>query len=176
VPVPENFDGDPPNTAAIEAAFMDADLDELIATSDAIGRSADEATALDGLLRGYMDVSSTPDLQPLIDMLNHARRAMVGPLERRGVGVEAVEGEEEGGEGGAAAQNRISGEITSREDVVRTLEKICEYYQRTEPASPVPLLLRRAQRVATMDFLEIIRNLTPSGVSEAEWFIGPAEE
>jgi type VI secretion system protein ImpA len=41
------------------------------------------------------------------------------------------------------------------------LDAICEYYSRTEPASPVPLLLKRARRLAEMSFLEIIGNLAP---------------
>ncbi len=174
--LPEDHEGDAPNTAAIEAAFMDADLDEIIATSDAITQSIEHVEAIDELLRGYIDVASTPDLAPLVDLLKHAHQAMVGPMERRGIGVEAIEGDEAAAEGGGAPQQRISGDITSREDVVRTLEKICEYYGRSEPASPVPLLLKRAQRLATMDFMEIVKDMTPSGVSEAQIIAGLTDE
>ncbi len=172
--LPENFDGDPPNAAAIDAAFMDADLDELIATHGAINIAIDQLEAIDALMREKVDVTYTPNLKPLSDMLATARAAMVGPMERRGIGVEPAD--ETGDEDGGTRQQRISGEVTSREDVVRSLDKICEYYQRAEPASPVPLLLRRARRLVTMDFMEIVRDLTPSGVSEAEWFRGPEEE
>jgi type VI secretion system protein ImpA len=39
----------------------------------------------------------------------------------------------------------------------------------------VPLLLQRAKRLVSKDFLEIIRDLTPSGVAEAE-LIGGVEK
>jgi type VI secretion system protein ImpA len=59
-----------------------------------------------------------------------------------------------------------SGEISRREDVIMMLERICGYYSRVEPSSPVPLLLRRAQRLVTMDFLEIVRDLADRGLAQ----------
>jgi type VI secretion system protein ImpA len=61
-----------------------------------------------------------------------------------------------------------SGSIRNRTDVIATLDRICEYYARAEPSSPIPLLLQRAKRLVNMDFMGIVRDLTPSGVSEAE--------
>jgi type VI secretion system protein ImpA len=60
------------------------------------------------------------------------------------------------------------GELSTRQDVVQQLERICEYYDRHEPSSPIPLLLRRAKRLVSQNFLTIIRDLTPSGLMEAE--------
>ena len=53
-------------------------------------------------------------------------------------------------------------QINSREDVVKTLAKIILFYTKNEPTSPVPIMLERAQRVATMDFKQIVQefNLT----------------
>jgi type VI secretion system protein ImpA len=61
---------------------------------------------------------------------------------------------------------RSSGEISRREDVVMMIERICAYYTRVEPSSPVPLLLRRAKRLVTMDFLEIVRDLADQGLAQ----------
>ena len=55
------------------------------------------------------------------------------------------------------------------------LDKICDYYQENEPSSPVPLLLKRAKRVATMTFLELLRELAPAGVEQAESLGGTSE-
>ena len=72
----------------------------------------------------------------------------------------------------------INGTIQSRQDVVRLLDRICEYYARTEPSSPLPFLLRRAQRLAEMDFLQIVDELTPAMRAQLEPIVGvkPAEE
>ncbi|HVZ33085.1 MAG TPA: type VI secretion system ImpA family N-terminal domain-containing protein, partial [Polyangiaceae bacterium] len=59
-----------------------------------------------------------------------------------------------------------TGDITRREDVIRTIERICAYYVRVEPSSPVPLLLQRAKRLVTMDFIEIVRDLADQGLAQ----------
>ena len=70
----------------------------------------------------------------------------------------------------------MTGEIRSREDVVRALDKICSYYERHEPSSPLPLLLQRCKRLATMSFIEIVREMVPDGLSQVEVIAGKREE
>ncbi len=53
------------------------------------------------------------------------------------------------------------GEIRNREDVVRILEKVCKYIERTEPTNPVSLIIRLAQTLMTKNFLEIIEAIPP---------------
>jgi type VI secretion system protein ImpA len=55
------------------------------------------------------------------------------------------------------------------------LDKICDYYERYEPSSPLPMLLKRAKRLATKSFLDILEDLTPDGVSQAR-IIGGVEQ
>lgn len=57
-----------------------------------------------------------------------------------------------------------SGSVTSRDDVVAMLELVCDYYQTSEPASPVPLLLRRAQRLVPLDFVALVQELARDGL------------
>ncbi len=61
------------------------------------------------------------------------------------------------GNGGVAIQ--IHGAIRSRDDVVTALDSICQYYDQVEPGSPVPFLLRRAQKLATMNFVQAVQEL-----------------
>ncbi len=174
--LPENFDGDPPNTATIDAAFMQCELDDLQATSAHVDSCVETLAALEATLAEKMEISQTPDFSQLSDALRAMRIAVNGGLERRGVAVEGVEGDDAGGEAGdAQPQQGISGTVQNREDVVRVIDQICEFYRRTEPSSPVPMLLQRAKRLVHMDFMEIIRDLAPSGVSEAEVLRGPEE-
>jgi len=60
------------------------------------------------------------------------------------------------------------GTIQSREDVRRALQRICEFYERNEPASPVPVLAKRAMKLVSMDFMQIVRDLLPDQVSTIE--------
>lgn len=57
--------------------------------------------------------------------------------------------------------------ITSREQVSEAVDLICGYFEINEPASPIPLLLKRAQRLLDKDFIEIIQDLAPEGMNQA---------
>jgi type VI secretion system protein ImpA len=67
-----------------------------------------------------------------------------------------------------------SGDIARREDVIMMIERICAYYVRVEPSSPVPLLLQRAKRLVTMDFLDIVRDLADQGLAQVGTVAGIA--
>ena len=56
------------------------------------------------------------------------------------------------------------------------IDKICEYFDRYEPSSPAPLLLKRAKRLATKDFMAILLDLTPGGVEQANLIFGTQDD
>src|SRR3546814_5801280 len=68
------------------------------------------------------------------------------------------------------------GEISSRDDVLRSLDRILAYYARQEPSSPLPVLLNRAKILVNADFATIVRNLIPDGMSQFENLRGPRSE
>ena len=71
---------------------------------------------------------------------------------------------------------RFSGEIKNRSDVIRAIDQICEYYRSAEPGNPVPLLLRRAQRLVDKDFMTLIEDLIPESVSQLANITGKKRE
>ncbi len=73
----------------------------------------------------------------------------------------------------APAAPRASAEISSREDVLRSLDRLLAYYARHEPSSPLPMLLKRAKGLVNADFETIVRNLIPDGMSQFETLRGP---
>ncbi|HEY2733855.1 MAG TPA: type VI secretion system protein TssA, partial [Polyangiales bacterium] len=73
-----------------------------------------------------------------------------------------------------AADGRGDAEaIRNRADIGRALDRICAYYEQHEPSSPVPILLRRAKRLSTMQFVDIVRELAPGGMAEIDTLRGP---
>lgn len=66
-----------------------------------------------------------------------------------------------------------NGKIQSRADVLRVLGEVCEYYRQVEPASPVPFIIKRAQRMVEMNFIEIINELTPDSITQVKVITGP---
>ncbi len=57
--------------------------------------------------------------------------------------------------------------IESREDVVKALDGIVDYYRRREPGSPVPVAIERAKRWVHMDFLAVLQDIAPDSIGEA---------
>ena len=98
-------------------------------------------------------------------------------LTQRGVGGGASEAEVSSesineAHGSQTSAQPMTGQINSQEDVIRVLDMACEYFKQHEPSSPVPLLLQRAKRLVAKDFMEILRDLTPAGVTQAEEISG----
>lgn len=98
------------------------------------------------------------------DMLEKSLRELLGalapflPVATGEVPAETATAAEPGSSPGPAAIT-VHGAIRSREDVVHALESICDYYEQVEPGSPVPYLLRRAQKIARMNFVEAVQEL-----------------
>ena len=153
---------EPPKQVQVDAAFRDAELQALQGNAAQVALALEHIGAVDRLLVDKVG-SQAPELKPLVLDLTEIKHVLGQQLAARGVGV--AEGD---GVGGAAKAAGGGGEINSREDVVLQLERLCEYYRRHEPSSPVPMLLRRAKRLVSKEFMDIIRDLTPGGVAEAE--------
>jgi len=170
----------PPDRSAIEAAFMDVDVEELKATAEAVDGAMSDAIAIERYVTEQVGAADAPSLQALHAVLKEAGHVLHERLSQRGVEMAAEEGvglEGEGLPGVAAATARpIGGEVASRDDVRQVLDKVCEYYRRSEPSSPVPLLLERAKRLVEKDFLEIINELAPDGLAQIKTIRGPVEE
>jgi type VI secretion system protein ImpA len=162
--------------SAIDGAFLDADTEVIRGRLESLQAGLASAQAAEAALTDAVGVSQAADFSPLTDVLKKMCRILEEQLHRRGDSVEAEEpsGEDQDGEDAPAAVARPAAaaapafdQVRSRQDVIRLLDKICEYYQEHEPSSPVPLLLKRAKRVATMTFMDLLRDLAPSGLDEA---------
>jgi type VI secretion system protein ImpA len=160
----------PPSSSQIQAAFQDTNSDELQKLSQAISDCAASSVKLDELLTNAVGSGKAADLSLLKDALNEIRKRLGGFLGE-------TPGEEAGAEGapaqaGGASAKAISGDIQSRQDVLRMFDKICQYYARSEPSSPVPFLVKRARRLAEKNFMEIIDDLNPDALEQINKITG----
>jgi type VI secretion system protein ImpA len=76
---------------------------------------------------------------------------------------------------GTAGGRGLAGEISSRDDVIRALDKICAYYARYEPSSPLPMFMERCKKLVSKSFIDIVRDLVPDALSQVEVFKGRDE-
>jgi type VI secretion system protein ImpA len=65
--------------------------------------------------------------------------------------------------------------LASREEVTRCIDLVIDFYDRTEPSSPIPHLARRIKRMVPMNFLELMEDLAPSGLKEFRLLAGVPE-
>ena len=66
--------------------------------------------------------------------------------------------------------------VDTRDEAAQVIEAATRYFERHEPSSPVPLLLRRAKRLINQDFVEILRDLAPDALVQAKNLGGPDDE
>ncbi|UVK41735.1 type VI secretion system protein TssA [Mesorhizobium sp. AR10] len=88
-----------------------------------------------------------------------------GPPVRNGHGAETMASYAEPSAG-------LPDRISSRDDVVKCLDLVVAFYDRTEPSSPIPHLARRVRRMVHMDFVELMEDLAPSGLKEFRLLAG----
>lgn len=160
-----------PDTSRIQGIFGDsplAALEECLATLEAAQAS------LQGIEQVFERQTGGrgPDLGSLLRIFHQLRQAVEPRVqERRGVEPGAA-ASADGSAPNEPQRRSLSGDILSRQDVVRALDKVCLYYLANEPSSPVPLLLERCKRLVTMDFWDVLADLSPESVKAAQVVLG----
>jgi type VI secretion system protein ImpA len=128
--------------------------------------------AMSRTLEDKLKPTPSLDFEPLIKLMQCVAKA---GIVAQGGTVAAADGAD-AAPGAAGVAARQSGAINSREDAIRTLQRVCEWIERNEPTSPAPLLIQRAQRLMKKNFMEIIRDLLPDGLGQIEKLAGPGHE
>jgi type VI secretion system protein ImpA len=169
----------PVSMAAIEGTLAESPLDSLRAT-DASLRGAVEALAgIEAATGAKVGVERAPSFERLSALLGKAAAIVREALALRTPGEAAGEGAS-----GAAAVNGSgkksaaafgTGEISSREDVLKALDKICAYYAKYEPSSPIPMFMERSKRLVMMTFADIVKELVPDAAAQVAVLRGSRE-
>lgn len=179
IEAPADSEREPVSMGVIHATFDGAGLEDLQSVVATLDECLAAAAAIEGGMTARVGAALSVDLAELSALLKGTRQVVREALSRRtGEGGEAgFEEEAPGSDAGAApAGGRAVGEIRSREDVIRALDKVSRWFEQNEPSSPVPLLLNRAKRLTSKSFLEIVKDLAPDGLSQVEMIRGREEE
>lgn len=169
-----------PDPATISAAFQDTDAARVAEIRAAILAARAAVKAIDAAFTERIGADG-PDLQPLDRMLwriaqaldsflgaEAAAEATAAPAEAPGAAAPA------GAAPAAAAPRAVAapGTISGPDDVVRAIDRIIEYYERREPSSPIPLLMKRARRLVNADFTTIIKDMARGGFEQVRTVAG----
>lgn len=161
-----------PTMAIIEACCLDCPEDQLLQVAQAVDDGLEHAKAIDAIFSEAVGTDG-PDLKTLRSDMHELKTFLDAQVAKR-----FPQAGEDIGEDGAAAVGggAQTGRINSTRDVIRRIDELCEYYASNEPSSPVPLLLRRAQRLVGLNFVDLLKNLAPNGMSELRNISGTEEE
>ena len=173
-------EGAGPSAAAIDAAALDCDLQELQRDTAAAAACVAALTSLDTAVSEHCGPGSIPGHQAVVALVAKIANFLKTTLARRSPVAASALAAESGDQASNSATGHaispISGEIGSREDVLRTLDKIVAYYNRNEPSSPIPLFIERCKRLVTMSFKDIVKELVPDAVRQVEVLTGQPTE
>lgn len=151
----------------IAAAFAAADPAELAITAAALQAARDGVQAIESHLARHVGVGKQLDLAPLSTLIAQAQAALREHAPAPAAGQDAsADAALPGGAGEMGVPRPAADVVTNRADVVRLLDRICDYYDQHEPASPIPLLLQRARRLVDKRFAELVQDLAPDGLSQ----------
>jgi len=168
-----------PDLNQIQAAFRDAGPDAAKASLELVNGAIDHAKGIEDFLDSTLGAGKGVNFESLNKMLSEMKHA-VEPYAGESASGEGSAGVETPAAGGARPAARggpgMSGSIQSRADVIKALGLICDYYRDNEPSSPVPLILRRAQRLVDKDFMTIMTDLTPDALTQLRVITGTKAE
>jgi type VI secretion system protein ImpA len=158
-----------PEGGQINAAFASPPIEELRRFRTSVEEASEALRTIDTIVRREAEADAAPELQPLLTQFEKLDRVLRAQLALR---PEAT-ADEAGGHGAGAAQEAGTiGAIRSREDAIRALDRVADFFRKSEPSSPIPLLLERATRLVSKDFLEVLSDVAPDALSQAKSAVG----
>lgn len=159
---------DPPDENRVNAAFASMPRAELTGLRDSVQSAVAALQRIETKTREAGGSEATPTFDSLAVVLARMKHALsaqlalhpdeagtsasVGPVATDTPGVDAVS---------------ASGVVKSRQDAVRALDAVADFFRRTEPSSPIPMFLDRAKRLVAKDFLEVLADIAPDAVAQA---------
>ncbi len=152
-------------------AFADQETEEMDKLKADLKAAGDALADVEGALKTALEADVTfPELKKFMTRVGNTLNSAKAPAAEEEAPVTNVTAPEAAPQsnGGQPAQGGgvIPGKINSRKDVEKCLDLIIEFYERTEPSSPIPHIARRLRRMVPMDFLELIQEIAPGGMKE----------
>jgi type VI secretion system protein ImpA len=149
-----------PDETAIRGAFGEMSIEELTALDKGITAATAALNSIDARMRSEGGPEVAPEFAPLSTQFAKLNRVFSEQLALRS----AASGAGATIAGGAGAVAFVGGVINSRQDAVRALDAVAEFFRRNEPSSPIPLFVDRAKRLVSKDFLEVLADVAPEAL------------
>jgi type VI secretion system protein ImpA len=149
--------------------LLESDTDTIAATETAL-------SLVKQLQSGINDKVGSQSSIDLVELQTAAFALYQAVQTIKGTAAESASEEGDTSSAASASPSAAGGPLKSRDDAVRLLSQIITYLEKTEPGNPAPLLIKRAQRLIGMNFLDIINDLAPDALSSVQNIAGRSEE
>ena len=116
--------------------------------------------------RAGADAPPTTRIRELIEHIKDAADRFATP-EAEASPEDAAPAADEAGGMAVAVPGPAAGRLSSREDALRTLTQIAEFFRRTEPLSPIAYTLQEAVRRSRMTWPELLEEIVPDALSRS---------
>jgi type VI secretion system protein ImpA len=165
--------------ASIRAAFGETGAEAMAARRELLASGIRDAKAIPAAFDAHGGYGTGPDLDGLLKLFQDMARYVdlympSGGAETAAEDMAGADAAAAGEDGAAAARPRggVSAAaltaVNTRADALRLLDLVVRYYEQNEPSSPLPLLIARARGLAEKGFLEILQELAPDGMTQAQ--------
>jgi type VI secretion system protein ImpA len=154
----------PRTETEVSVAIQEANAPALRELYEHAQRASAALKTVQEMMGSRCGAAAVPTLEPLIKQLARIQQLLSVRM-----------GNEVARDGGGASSNSDESQVApqsfnlikSRQEAVSALDAVMEYFRRHEPSSPVPLLVERAKRLVSMDFLEVLADLAPEALEHA---------
>jgi type VI secretion system protein ImpA len=151
----------------VNAAFASVPLAELTQVHESVASAVASLHKIDATMREAAGAEATPSFDLLAAQFAKMGQALRAQLALHPEGVGATPGVDGAADSGASGGVSAGGAVKSRQDAIRALDAVADFFRRTEPSSPIPLFLARAKRLVSKDFLEVLADIAPEAVAQA---------
>ena len=170
---------EPASKDVIDSALAAADPSELRRLSDLAQAAAAALPRVEALMLekgGSFD--AVPQLEGLVQILQRMQQMLAPHASpaRQASGEEVAAGSVPAAGAGPGQSVQHVGMIASRDDVQRALDAVVNYYRSSEPGSLVPMLVERAKRLVTLNFLDALAEVAPEALDPVKKAVGVREQ
>jgi type VI secretion system protein ImpA len=156
-----------PEENRIAAAFAEMPLENLQRLQESAGGAIDALKAIEKAMISEGGTEAVPEFDPLKTLFAKIDRVLRSHLATRTESAAERETDTGGTVAGSAGPAMAVGAVKSRQDAVRALDAVAEFFRKNEPSSPVPMIIDRAKRLVSKSFLEVLADIAPDAVGQA---------
>jgi type VI secretion system protein ImpA len=162
-----------PASSATELATLlhrEAAANEALLSS--FHRVSTSLQSIDLFCRAQCPAEASPNLQPLLSLLKRVTDTLPNGAEQQAASAGIQDSSPPVATSTAPNASSLPSKLSTRSDAFKALAIARSYFEQHEPSHPAPLLIKRIERLADLDFAAMIAELAPDGLNQLRHVTG----